>query len=126
MAVKHSIEIMLIPYLAHQHCGTLPTITVHAHLSLRGKCLVNAALLCQSVVKISVNILKDTNMPNICIFRKTQVPTIVYIKWLRLSLQILPHIKMQVPVIIKLPLLPITLHVLMVQKEVGEFRHGLL
>ena len=67
MTVKHSIEIMLITYLAHQHCGTLPTITVHAPLSLLGKCPVNSALVCQSV---SVNILKDTNMPNVCTFRE--------------------------------------------------------
>ena len=34
---------------------------------------VTAALLCQSVIKINVNILKETNMPSVCIFRASLI-----------------------------------------------------
>ena len=59
MAAKHVIEIALLTYLAHKHCGTFSTTTAYTVVvenGLSGK--FNAPLLCQSVTE-------DTNMPNV-------------------------------------------------------------
>ena len=56
--------------LVNKHCGTFPTVTVYpSSFAITRKGPVTAALLCQSVIKINVNMPKETNMPGVCVFR---------------------------------------------------------